>query len=85
MLFELVAPFLLVWKRTQRVAVVAVLLFTLAIQSGAREAFFGGLLVNAVLLFWPRDLHGRGLPIFAVYYALLTLFFWFAPEIVILK
>lgn len=67
--FELAIPFLLLWKPTRRPAVVLLVLFTIAIQSGAREAFFGGLLVSLALLFWPRDLHTRSIWIFGVYYA----------------
>jgi hypothetical protein len=55
-LFELITPFLLFWPRTRKLAVAAVVLFTIAIQSGAREVYFGGLLVNWTLLFWPRGL-----------------------------
>ena len=78
-LFELITPFFLFWRRTQVLAVVLVMLFTVAIQSGAREVFFGGLLVNGMLLFWPRDLHSRWLPGFCAYYALLVALFWLAP------
>ena len=82
-LFELAAPGLLLWRRTRRAAVVAVVLFTVAIQSGAREMYFGGLLVNWVLLFWPRNLHDRAFAPFALFYAVLALVHYLAPGEVI--
>jgi len=82
-LFELAIPFGLLWQRTRRQAVVALLVFTVAIQSGAREAFFGGLLVNVCLLFWPRDLHSRFLWVFGTYYASIGLLRIFFPEVVL--
>ena len=81
-LFEIAIPLLLLWRPTRRAAVIALLLFTIAIQSGAREMFFGGLRVNITLLFWPRDLHSRALWLFLVYYAgLATLRFAFGDMV----
>ena len=70
-LFELAIPGALLWRRTRAPAVVAVGVFVFAIQSGATELFFGALLVNCVLLFWPRDLHRRAWPVFVGFYLLL--------------
>lgn len=82
-LFELAAPALLLWRRTRRAAVIGVILFTLAIQSGAREMYFGGLLANWILLFWPRNLHDRAFAPFAVFYGGLGLVHYLAPGAVI--
>ena len=62
---------------------IALLPFTIAIQFGAREAFFGGLLVNLALLFWPRDLHSRALWIFLAYYAALATLRFALPDAVL--
>lgn len=82
-LFELAIPLLLLWRPTRRAAVIALLPFTIAIQFGAREAFFGGLLVNLALLFWPRDLHSRALWIFLAYYAALATLRFALPDAVL--
>jgi hypothetical protein len=82
-LFELAIPGALLWRRTRRPAVVALLLFTLAIQSGAREVFFGGLLVSLGLLFWPRDLHSPARWLFVAYYAVLATLRFSLPDLVL--
>jgi len=54
--FILIAlPALLLWHRTRRFAMVASIALFLAIQIGAREIFFGGLMVGLLLLFSRRD------------------------------
>ena len=82
-LFELAIPFALLWHRTRAAAVIALLVFTVAIQSGAREAFFGGLLVSSCLLFWPRDLHSRWLWGFVAYYGAIAFLRLVFPEVVL--
>lgn len=72
-LFEMTAPVLLLWKRTRRAAVLIVFVFVVAIQGGAREAFFAGLMANLLLLFWPANAHRHALPVFAVVYVLIGL------------
>jgi hypothetical protein len=54
-LAEIVLPPLLLWHRTRRFAMVASIALFLAIQIGAREVFFGGLMIGLLLLFSPRD------------------------------
>lgn len=83
--FELVAPFALLWWRTRRLAVLATLAFTVAIQSGAREVYFGGLLVSWILLFWPSSLHARAPLAFAAYYAALAGLRFLAPDLVVMR
>jgi len=50
---ELGLPPLLLWERTRRFGVVALLGLFAAIEVGARELAFGGLFVQLTLLFWP--------------------------------
>jgi len=64
---------LLAWQRTRPVALVAALLFLLAIEIPAREVFFGLVFANAVLLFARTDLHRRFVPAVALLLALLLL------------
>ena len=80
--FELLAPVFLLIRRTRTVATLAVIGFMLLVQSGARELFFGSVLVNLLLLFLPRATNHRLLPVFATFYALLlSAHFWWAPEL----
>jgi len=84
-LFEIAAPVALLWWRSRRLAVIAVIVFTVAIQSGAREVYFGGLLVNWVLLFWPQSLHRRAPIGFAAYYAALAGLHFLAPGLLVMR
>ncbi len=70
-LFEITAPFLLLWRRTRLWAVAATLLFVICIELGARELMFGALFINLLLLFVPRPLNRLLLPGFAAFYAVL--------------
>jgi hypothetical protein len=47
---------------------VATIVLFVAIQLGAREVFFGGLMVGLLLLFARRDLVARALPWFTCLY-----------------
>jgi hypothetical protein len=78
-LFEIAIPALMIWRPARRLAVAALLVFVVAIQSGAKEMYFGGLLVNFVLLFWPTDLHRRWLWAFVAYYAVIAWLHYAAP------
>jgi hypothetical protein len=70
-LFELVAPFLLLWRRTRTWAVLAAIGFVVCIELGARELMFGALFINLLLLFLPRPINRALLPGFAAFYAVL--------------
>jgi len=61
-LLELILPFGLLWPRTRRISMIATILLFLAIELGAREMFFGGLMVGLILLFARRDLLARAVP-----------------------
>jgi len=52
---ELVLPLGLLWARTRWISMVAAILVFVAIQLGAREVFFGGLMVGLLSLFARRD------------------------------
>jgi hypothetical protein len=66
--FELVAPALLLWRRTRAVAAIAVIAFLAAVESGAYEIMFGVLFVNVMLLFCRANWVGRLFPGFAAVY-----------------
>ena len=78
--FELVAPVFLLMKRTRAVAVLAVILFTVALQAGAREFMFGLLYVNLVMLFTTRGWIRSLLPVSLGSYAFLIIMYHFYPE-----
>ena len=65
---EIVLPLLLLFRPTRRLAVVGSVLFIFAIQSAARELYFGGIMIGLILLFWPGDALRRAYPLFAVAY-----------------
>ena len=67
---ELALPFLLVWKRTRRAAIPAVIALFVLIEAGAREIFFGVLFLNLLLLFSERDWIRRLAPISVALYLL---------------
>jgi hypothetical protein len=59
---ELILPLGLFWSRTRATAMIATILLFVAIQLGAREVFFGGLMVGLLLLFAQRDRVAAVLP-----------------------
>jgi hypothetical protein len=69
--FELVGPALLLWRRMRAGAMLAVIVFLAAVESGAYEIMFGVLFVNLVLLFARTNWVGRLYPGFAALYAYL--------------
>lgn len=78
--FELLAPAFLLMRRTRTAAAVGVIGFMTLVQAGARELFFAAVLVHLLLLFLPRALNYRLLPVFAAFYVLLLgARFWIAP------
>ena len=52
---ELVLPLGLLWSRTRAISMIVTILVFVAIQLGAREVFFGGLMVGLLSLFARRD------------------------------
>jgi hypothetical protein len=66
--FEMAAPFFLLWRRTRVAAALATLGFLAGIELGAREYFFGLIFSNLVLLFLPGRVHERARPFFALAY-----------------
>jgi hypothetical protein len=71
--FELLAPFLLLWKRTRAWVAAIAVVFLLALETGALELMFGALFAASVLLFFRANVLGVALPVLAVAYALLTM------------
>jgi len=63
-LAEFVLPAMLLVPRLRKLAVVLVLAYFAAIESAAREVFFGGIMAALALLFWPGDALGRARPVF---------------------
>ncbi len=82
-LAELCLPGLLLWPRTRQLAVIATLAYFGAIESAAREVFFGGLMVALVLLYAPASWLRGALPVLFAGLAILLatsfglLPFWF--------
>jgi len=72
----LLAPGLL-WSRTRGVSMLACLALMFAIQLGAREVFFAGLMVGGLLLFARRDRLAVFVPMLALFY----LFWLLRPEL----
>lgn len=66
---ELLLPIGLLLPRTRKAALVASVLFVGAIEVGAREFFFGAMMIGLLLLFATRDRLGPLLPIFGLGYA----------------
>jgi len=64
-LFELAAPALLAVRKTRSFAVIATILFVVAIEAGARELLFGALVINLLLLSLPGQWNKRLFPLFA--------------------
>jgi hypothetical protein len=61
-ILELILPLGLLWSRTRAISMLAAILLFVAIQLGAREVFFGGMMVGLLLLFAVRDQVARALP-----------------------
>ena len=61
-LLEMMLPLGLLWSRTRAMSMVATILLFVAIQFGAQEVFFGGLMVGLLLLFARRDRLAGALP-----------------------
>ncbi|MGD9762298.1 MAG: hypothetical protein AB7V27_01095 [Candidatus Binatia bacterium] len=70
-LFEIIAPILLIARRTRPYAAVAALSFVAAIEIGALELLFGALFVNLLLLFFTRAVNQALLPAFAALFTML--------------
>ena len=67
-ILEIVLPLGLLVAATRRLAMVATIALFVAIQLGAREVFFGGVMVGLLLLFEPRDRVAPWLPVAALVY-----------------
>ncbi len=67
--FELLAPFLLLYPRTRSATVLATILFLAAIETAAREILFGCIFINMVLLFARRSWFRISLPLTFLVYA----------------
>ncbi len=67
---------LLVLRRTRAFAVCAAILFLVAIETAAREWFFGLISLNMLLLFCERDYNRRLVGVFAAALAGLLLMRW---------
>lgn len=70
--FELVAPFLLVWQRTRAGAALVTTAFLLTVEAGALEVMFGALFTATMLMFLRRNVVGAALPAFGIAYAYLV-------------
>lgn len=64
---ELLLPPLLLWCRTRLVGLTALVVYLFAIEIGAREVFFGLLMLQLLLLFTERDWNRRLLPVFVAF------------------
>ncbi len=67
-LFEMLAPVLLIVRKTRVAAVLASIAFIFAIEAGARELMFGSLMINLLLLFLPGAWNKMMFPLFAALY-----------------
>jgi hypothetical protein len=65
---EIGLPVLLLFRKTRGVAVVGILVLVAAIEAGARELFFGGMVVGLTLLFAPARGLSLALPICCAVY-----------------
>ncbi len=70
---ELILPPLLLFARTRTFAVAALLVYVFAIEAGAREVFFGLMIVGLLLLFAPASWLRRSFPVFLAAYVYVTL------------
>jgi uncharacterized membrane protein YphA (DoxX/SURF4 family) len=78
-LFELSAPFFLLWRRTRRWAAVAAIVFLCSIQMGARELMFGFLFLNLLFLYLPPRVNRRAIVPLAVVYLVLVALSYSVP------
>jgi hypothetical protein len=67
-LFELILPLGLLWSRTRAISMIATIVLFVAIQFGAHEVFFGGMMVGLLLLFGRHDHLAGALPWFTGFY-----------------
>lgn len=80
---ELLLAGMLLFRRTRVIAVILALVFLVCVEVAARELFFGLLFANSLLLFWPRGVHRKALPAFAVIlFCLLLMRAGILPEMV---
>lgn len=73
---EIVLPIGLLLPRTRTLAMLALLALMVAIQAGARELFFAGLMFGGLLLSARRDLVGRLIPVAGISYAIGLVWPW---------
>lgn len=88
-LFEIVAPILLLFRRTRSAAALSIIAFVVLIELGAREITFGMLMVQLSLIFMQGPWIRRLFPAFALGYLYLLLaegggagilpMFWYSP------
>ncbi len=67
-LAEILLPFGLLWSRTRGAAMMASIGLFVAIQLGAREVFFAGLMVGGLLLYSRRDRLAAFVPALGLFY-----------------
>ncbi len=80
-LLEIAVAVMLIVPRLRRLAFLAAIGYVIAIELGARELFFGGLMINLLLLFASRDLNRKCLPLFVLLYAyVLAMVFGILPR-----
>jgi len=87
--FEIVAPILLMFRRTRTAAALSIIAFVVLIELGAREITFGMLMSNLALLYLAGPWVKRLFPAFAAAYLYLLLadgggagilpMFWYSP------
>ncbi len=70
-LFEMLAPVLLIVRKTRAAAVVATIAFVFGIEAGAREVMFGAFMIGLLLLFLPGTWNKKVFPVYAAIYAYL--------------
>jgi len=76
-LAEIVLPVGLLWSRTRGFSMIAALALMVAIQLGAREVFFAGLMIGGLLLYARRDRLAVFVPFLGVFY----LFWLLRPQL----
>ena len=80
---EMTLPAALLWRRTRAVAVAAAVALIVGIELAAREAFFGLLYVNLILLFLDRPWHPKVVaPVAALLAVLLAIRLGWLPPVV---
>ena len=71
-IFEMLAPLLMLVRKTRVAATLAAIAFIVAIEAGAREIIFGAFIINLLLLFLPGTWNKNLFFFFAVLYAYLA-------------